>query len=247
MAHESAFLTEIDFNILAVFRNAMETLKRPWSGVYMITNRITNQFYIGSSVNVNARWIAHVYRYKDVNGLDYNKKLYQNMRKYGIQNFLFQILEFISNEKKLRERENYYIKILEADDPIGLGLNLDHAGENHGKAKVTENDVFKIRQMYANGYEKHKVFEMYKHKINYSGFHKIWNGSVWTKINMGVYTEENRELHRHMCWNNGSKVTEDDVEMIRLDKKYGTSKTDCYSKMSDHVSYWKFNELWKNA
>lgn len=78
------------------------------SGIYKITNRITNQFYIGSSKNIFLRWKDHkkpstIKRYK-------NQKLYKDFIEYGIKNFLFEIIEKTIPEN-LKNTEKYYIDI----------------------------------------------------------------------------------------------------------------------------------------
>lgn len=53
------------------------------------------------------RWFAHKRNY-----LVRNSILYQDMRKYGVENFHFEILEKC-NIEKLDERERYWIKKLD--------------------------------------------------------------------------------------------------------------------------------------
>lgn len=70
--------------------------KEKLSGVYKITNTVTGDFYIGSSVDVKERWRAHKKlctwkRYP-------NNKLYQDMQKYGVDKFRFLILASIMPE-----------------------------------------------------------------------------------------------------------------------------------------------------
>ena len=60
------------------------------SAVYKITNTVTNDFYIGSSKNVKRRWAVHKCPSTWKNYP--NKQLYQDMQKYGIENFEFTIL-----------------------------------------------------------------------------------------------------------------------------------------------------------
>ena len=67
------------------------------SGIYKITNTITGDFYIGSSKDINRRWAAHKWpsrwnRYP-------NNPMYQDMQKYGVDKFDFQILEEVEAEK----------------------------------------------------------------------------------------------------------------------------------------------------
>lgn len=77
------------------------------TGIYKITNTINNKIYIGRSIDMRMRWFAHKRNY-----LVRNSILYQDMRKYGVENFHFEILEKC-NIEKLDERERYWIKKLD--------------------------------------------------------------------------------------------------------------------------------------
>lgn len=74
------------------------------SGVYKITNTITGDFYIGSSKNIEKRWASHkcVSVWKRRLGM----KLYQAFIKYGLDNFIFEIIE---ETVDLCLREQYWI------------------------------------------------------------------------------------------------------------------------------------------
>ena len=60
-------------------------------GIYKITNKQTGDIYIGQSVNIADRWKQHI---KCGLGIDASatNKLYNNMQKYGVWNFTFEIL-----------------------------------------------------------------------------------------------------------------------------------------------------------
>lgn len=72
-------------------------------GIYVIRNEITDECYIGQSVNISKRWEAHRANMK-------NKKyaLYIDMRYYGLQNFSFSVLEEC-DRSELDEKEDYWI------------------------------------------------------------------------------------------------------------------------------------------
>ena len=78
-------------------------------GIYKITNIITGDFYIGSSKDVKQRWTDHKCPSK------WNKcpnsPMYLDMRKYGIENFVFEILEVVEPEH-LKETEQQFIEKL---------------------------------------------------------------------------------------------------------------------------------------
>jgi group I intron endonuclease len=75
-------------------------------GIYKITNEITGQFYIGQSTDISRRWIEH--KTPKASGNDY---LHNDMKKYGLSNFKFEVIEECEKEKLL-ERESYYIHTL---------------------------------------------------------------------------------------------------------------------------------------
>lgn len=56
-------------------------------GIYKITNTKNNMVYIGQSINVEKRWINHKSKAFNTNSREYNIPLYQDFRKYGLNNF----------------------------------------------------------------------------------------------------------------------------------------------------------------
>ena len=77
------------------------------AGVYKITNNITGDFYIGSSKNIKHRWANH--KSLSVWKRYSNLRLYKDMAKYGLDNFIFEVLEETAD---LHNREQYYIEQL---------------------------------------------------------------------------------------------------------------------------------------
>ena len=79
------------------------------SAVYRITNTVTNDFYIGSSKDVEKRWESHKCksRWND----NPNSPLYLDMQKYGVDKFAFEILAEVEIEQ-LKETEQKFIEKL---------------------------------------------------------------------------------------------------------------------------------------
>lgn len=76
------------------------------TGIYLIRNRITGQEYVGQSINIHRRWMEH--KTPKANG---NDRLHGDMKKYGIENFEFVVLEECPPDQyHLLERERHYIK-----------------------------------------------------------------------------------------------------------------------------------------
>jgi group I intron endonuclease len=57
------------------------------TGIYKITNTKNNKVYIGQSLEILSRWKNHLKIYNNENYALYNRSLYKDMRKYGIENF----------------------------------------------------------------------------------------------------------------------------------------------------------------
>ncbi len=78
-------------------------------GIYKITNKINNKSYIGQSVNIKRRWAEHRLLHRDE-----SLSLKRAMRKYGIENFTFEVLEKCSIGE-LCEKEVHYIQELKPE------------------------------------------------------------------------------------------------------------------------------------
>ena len=118
------------------------------SGIYKITNTITGEFYIGSSKNVKRRWTAH--KCKSTWKRYSNNQLYQDMRKYGIEKFDFQLLE-VAEEGKLKVTEQYFIELLKPtyNQMNANGLNIERKKEYEKSEKGKESHK-KARNKYQN-------------------------------------------------------------------------------------------------
>jgi group I intron endonuclease len=76
-------------------------------GIYKITNLINNQCYIGKTNNFERRKKDH-FRLAFTEGhKEYNKTLYRAIRKYGQENFSFDIIERLEDYSLSGEREKY--------------------------------------------------------------------------------------------------------------------------------------------
>ena len=79
-------------------------------GIYKITNIKNGDSYIGQSLNISKRWRSHLSCYNR-NGTHYEYYIYRAFRKYGVENFRFEVLEECSVES-LTEREQWYYEKL---------------------------------------------------------------------------------------------------------------------------------------
>ena len=83
------------------------------TGIYKITNTITEQCYIGQAIDIYKRWSQHA---KCGLGIDTppGNKLYKAIQEYGLENFTFEVLTEC-NSTELDEKEKYFISLYQAD------------------------------------------------------------------------------------------------------------------------------------
>ncbi len=93
------------------------------SGIYMITNLLTNEIYIGRAVSIDKRWQEHCKSCFNI-GTIAHSTLHTRMAKEGIWNFSFQLLEEVPKDK-LSEREKYWINFYKTKE---YGLNEKAGG-----------------------------------------------------------------------------------------------------------------------
>ena len=82
-------------------------------GIYKITNLLTQQYYIGQSVDVAQRWKDHTKCGLGIEAPATNK-LYKAMQEDGVWNFSFELMEKCSREE-LNEKERLWIEMYQTD------------------------------------------------------------------------------------------------------------------------------------
>lgn len=93
-------------------------------GIYKIENLINGKVYIGQSICITHRWRAHRKDAYNPKNRCYERPLYRAIRKYGLDNFSFTVIEYCS-EDILNEREVYWIKYYNSFED---GYNLTPGG-----------------------------------------------------------------------------------------------------------------------
>lgn len=120
------------------------------SGIYKITNIYNNNFYIGSSSNINRRIGDHFYALKK--NKHCNNKLQNSYNKYSINNFTYEILAQCPKEYLLK-LEKWFIDNLKPDFNLATFTNTytqvmsDQGKENIKKSLISRN--------YNRGIKKH--------------------------------------------------------------------------------------------
>lgn len=106
-------------------------------GIYKITNKTNGKAYIGQSIHIEKRWIREKQEAFCKGSKSYDYILSRAFRKYGIDQFSFEILEECSR-KKLDEREKYYISLY---NTYYNGYNATFGGDSSGISRNKEKIV----------------------------------------------------------------------------------------------------------
>jgi len=120
-------------------------------GIYKITNIKNKKIYIGSSKNILKRWGTHIFNI--VSNKHHNTELLKDFKKYGIENFVFQIIKILDSDKNLLIEEQYYIDLYDSKNP-SKGYNKSNTivffEENFTNNEI--NDNFSKMQIYNPNY-----------------------------------------------------------------------------------------------
>ena len=97
--------------------------------IYKHTNKINGKIYIGQTkMNPQYRWG------KDGNGYK-KQKIYEDIKKYGWDNFTHEIIEDNLSDSEVDKRENYWIKFYNSYFPNGYNL-IDNGGSTTKETRI---------------------------------------------------------------------------------------------------------------
>ena len=125
------------------------------SAVYKITNKITGDFYIGSSKKKKNRWINHKCPSKW--NEHPNNPMYLDFQKYGVDKFDFQILAE-AEPGQLKEKEQKFIEKMHPtyNSYNAKGWNIERYNEYHKEYQKSEKYKEYMRE-YMKEYRKQEV------------------------------------------------------------------------------------------
>lgn len=87
-------------------------------GIYKITYMKTGEAYIGKTTNIKKRWAEHCKSALGI-GTIAHSSFHNRLKKDGIWNYTFEILEEVPKEQ-LTEREKFYIKLYGTDSQLNM-------------------------------------------------------------------------------------------------------------------------------
>lgn len=90
-------------------------------GIYKITNKINGKIYIGQSIDIHKRIKEHFWKAMNKKDVSYNSAIHKAIRKYGIDNFDWEIIEECSVDT-IDDKEVQYIQQFNSLVPNGYNI-----------------------------------------------------------------------------------------------------------------------------
>ena len=181
------------------------------TGIYCITNRINGKSYIGQSVNIEERWKGHKTRPFNKNSSQYDKPLYRAIRKYGLENFIFSILEECKKED-LNKAEIFWINRL---DTYNNGYNLTAGGQNaRTSSKLNEDEVAEIKKLLLeSNLTETQIAELFE--VSQRTISSINLGQTWFDVNLNYPLIK---TNKHFCIDCGAPISSSGTRCIECAK-----------------------------
>lgn len=203
-------------------------------GIYKFVNKINKKIYIGQSTNLEERYKSHKRNYNNPNSSGFNTHFYNALRKYGFDNFDYEIIiqsESFSKEE-LNELEIYFIKKF---DSFNSGYNMNIGGNfTSSKKKLDIEIVEKIKKDLKNNTDTLTSIGE-KYGVSTGLISMINNGKIWNKENE-KYPIRVTTSARKGETNGRAKIT--DEEVIKIRKMYVNNDLNTIYKLySDRVSF----------
>lgn len=145
------------------------------TGIYKFENLINGHVYIGQSVNIERRYKDHLSRAKSEKSDEYYSTFHCALRKYGIENFSFNIIEEC-DKSKLNEKEKYWIKYYNS---YKEGYNETTGGEaQEPSRKITAELAQKIQELLISSNMNYEDIHN-KYDISIGRISEINTGKIW--------------------------------------------------------------------
>ena len=205
--------------------------------IYQITNLINGKVYIGQTNNIKKRWANH----KCSN--DPNMVIARALRKYGVDNFKFEILLRNLTPEEANRKEIELIKERNSLIPNGYNVatggnridGVSYFGANNSNAHLTEEEAQYIldnrdKPMYV-------LYDLFSDKISYEAFKKVYHHKTYTNLTTTVSEYPHNFEFGNQFTNNPLEYD----EIISLRERYANGEywRDVYKDYS-----WAYKNEW---
>jgi group I intron endonuclease len=155
---------------------------KPFGIIYKATNTVNNKVYIGQTMaKLSVRKSKHIYDSKNGSNIYFHLAL----RKYKLENFLWEVICDCTSIDECNERERYFISHYQSANRE-KGYNLDLGGKNSERSEETKNKIKLSKQNISeetkNKIRKANVGKKTKNKIRVANLGKKLSDETVEKI-----------------------------------------------------------------
>lgn len=217
--------------------------------IYKITNKVNGKIYIGKTKRTShIRWIEHIRDSK--NYPQKNIPLHKAIQKYGVDNFLCEILEDNIPLDNLNKKEKAYIKKYKTTNS-NLGYNCTQGGDGGTVySKLSENDVKEIKAILQNINNTLSLDEISKsYMVSKNTISLINTGKTWfdpsLKYPLRKTPTRNIGITKELYKNIVNDLLDEKFKMKEIQEKYKVSPSlinsinqgkHCYNKNNSYYS-----------
>lgn len=195
--------------------------------IYCFTSP-SGKCYIGQTWDIKRRYREHrnLKKQKIV-----QSKFYCAIKKYGLENFIFDIIDYAETELELNEKEKYYI---DSFDSCDNGYNLTYGGDNYRHSEETKNKMSLIKKEFFKNNKHHrcgsKITESHKEILRNYAKNRVISEKTKIKMsesqkgkspNSGSFkigtTPWNKNGHHKEKTKNGIRL----INLLKNKEKYG--------------------------
>lgn len=209
--------------------------------LYKITNNINSKVYVGITNNYKKRWSNHKC------GNSKNMVIAKAIKKYGVENFTFEIIEKNLSLEEVNQKEIEYIK--KENSLVPYGYNVSPGGgltPSTNKCKGANNNNAALTKEQAQYILDHRnlpeyvLYEEFSEIISYDAFRKVYLGQTYTDLStLTPIYPFNLEFSCQFATTN--KLEYDEVVFLREQYKKGIYWREVYQNYQNvYPNEWDF-------
>jgi len=166
------------------------------TGIYQIRNQLSGKVYVGSSTDISRRWREHQSRLLE--GTHHSKHLQSAWIKYGLENFMFEVLEKVEEATNLVTREQVWIDTMKSHHRE-FGYNSSPTAGSPLGFRHTEESKLKMSQTVRSprprtlGPEKMRYGRGYVYRMEYhfawtvTDCHDVLEGEIVERLKVLIF------------------------------------------------------------
>lgn len=228
------------------------------SVIYKFTNKINGKSYIGQTKDFKKRLNSHKSSSNNKKSNEYNTPFHRAIRKYGIDNFKYEILEEIpegESQEFIDEREKFFIQYYETLTQKG-GYNVSKGGQGFSRDSLP----FEERIKKSSLFKPEEIVDIQNRLLNdeeFDDIEKIYpqlKRSYLLNINCGL-NFKNEKLNYPLKKNSRSQFSKREITEIKrliklnfpykeIQKRFGIKSLGFISGINTGKYFFDNNEIY---